>query len=103
MEQDLPRNHRRVLFAFYGHRCAACGSSERLTRDHVVPLSQGGGHTWRNSQMLCHSCNSGKQDVHSTDHRNWAEGVLYGIAEGRPVVVYETPRELLGPVPAVLP
>ena len=91
-ELDLPRAYRKALFAFYGNRCAACGSTERLTHDHVVPLAQGGGHTWRNSQVLCHSCDSRKQDAHTTDFRDWAEGVLYGVAEGRPVVVYDSFR-----------
>ncbi len=30
------------------------------TLDHIVPLSQGGSHTWANAQLLCLSCNSRK-------------------------------------------
>lgn len=59
-----------------GGVCAACGidtlhpqtpraqrPKERYnwaTLDHIVPLSQGGSHTWDNAQLLCLSCNSRK-------------------------------------------
>ena len=42
--------------------CLACGTSERLTLDHVIPLSKGGSHSLSNSQILCHSCNASKKD-----------------------------------------
>jgi hypothetical protein len=41
-------------------RCAACGSSERLEFDHIVPHSRGGSSTYRNVQLLCEPCNRGK-------------------------------------------
>ena len=94
-ESDLPHDYRPLLLDFYGRRCAACGATERLTHDHVVPLSRGGGHTWRNSQVLCLSCNARKQDVRSTDHRDWSAGVLYAFEEGLPVIVYDTPRQVV--------
>ena len=37
---------RRALFARDGHRCVYCGSSGRLTLDHVVPRSRGGDSVW---------------------------------------------------------
>lgn len=27
------------------------------TIEHIVPISQGGDHTWENVQLLCHACN----------------------------------------------
>jgi 5-methylcytosine-specific restriction endonuclease McrA len=47
-------------------RCAMCNRkfSSRLfaTRDHIVPLSKGGGLTYENVQALCRTCNSKKSD-----------------------------------------
>ena len=40
--------------------CASCGENHPLTRDHIVPLSQGGTDWITNIQPLCNSCNSAK-------------------------------------------
>jgi 5-methylcytosine-specific restriction endonuclease McrA len=46
--------------------CAICKRefSSRLkpTRDHIIPLKEGGGLTYENVQALCKSCNSRKGD-----------------------------------------
>lgn len=53
----------KVLCSFYGSKCLCCGASdERLTIDHVIPLSLGGRHEAANVQPLCHYCNSVKSD-----------------------------------------
>jgi 5-methylcytosine-specific restriction endonuclease McrA len=44
----------------YGKQCLRCGATERLTIDHVIPLSKGGANIADNLQPLCHSCNSSK-------------------------------------------
>ena len=65
-----------TIYKKAGGVCAACGidtlhpqtpRGERSRRrfnwatlDHIIPLSQGGGHTWDNAQLLCLSCNSRK-------------------------------------------
>ena len=48
---------RRALFARDGHRCVYCGSSGRLTLDHVVPRSRGGDSVWENVVTSCAPCN----------------------------------------------
>jgi 5-methylcytosine-specific restriction endonuclease McrA len=49
---------RRALFARDGWRCVYCGSSGgRLTLDHVVPRSRGGGSVWENVVTSCAPCN----------------------------------------------
>lgn len=45
----------------YDHRCVYCGRTmQRLTMDHLTPLSKGGNHTASNIVPACHSCNSRK-------------------------------------------
>jgi 5-methylcytosine-specific restriction endonuclease McrA len=48
------------LFRLYASACVACGSRNKITMDHVVPISRGGRHSEGNLQPLCLSCNSGK-------------------------------------------
>jgi 5-methylcytosine-specific restriction endonuclease McrA len=65
----VPRRFRRqvtntFLFARDGYTCQYCcrhrtelGYRESLTRDHVLPLSRGGGNTWVNVVTACSKCN----------------------------------------------
>jgi 5-methylcytosine-specific restriction endonuclease McrA len=43
-----------------GNRCLCCGTTENITVDHIVPLSQGGRHDADNVQPLCLRCNMAK-------------------------------------------
>lgn len=68
----VPRKFRRqvtntFLFARDGYTCQYCGRyqtqlrhRECLTRDHLVPLSRGGGNEWTNVVTACSSCNTRK-------------------------------------------
>ena len=50
----------RTLFRRVDHRCLYCGSQFRrseLTRDHVIPISRGGGNKWENVVAACKRCN----------------------------------------------
>jgi 5-methylcytosine-specific restriction endonuclease McrA len=52
--------NRRNVFLRDGHRCQYCGkrySSTRLSLDHVLPRSRGGGDTWENIVCACLTCN----------------------------------------------
>lgn len=64
-----------------GNRCAICGKrfckSRPPTKDHIVPLSKGGGLTFENVQALCHSCNSSKNA--SLDHSKIITWSYHGI------------------------
>lgn len=49
----------------YNYCCLKCKKQfpiEKLTQDHVVPLSKGGSNYIENIQPLCRSCNTGKLD-----------------------------------------
>ena len=48
---------RRALFARDEFRCQYCGSSGKLTLDHVVPRSRGGDSIWENVVTSCAPCN----------------------------------------------
>lgn len=50
----------RALRESLGDRCAYCGSTQRLTIDHVVPLVRGGSNSIDNLIVACRSCNSRK-------------------------------------------
>lgn len=70
----IPRRFRRqvtntFLFARDSYRCQYCGrhrselrGREFLTRDHIVPVSRGGGNGWENVVAACSPCNNRKAD-----------------------------------------
>lgn len=73
-ESDLEYTHQqwKETVIFFGGECAYCGCTlrkgERLTRDHLVPVSAGGQTTQANIVPACSRCNSSKQDE---EWREW--------------------------------
>jgi len=59
LKEDIDR-----LFAEFGNTCAYCGSSQKLTLDHIYPISRGGDHALSNLVPACVRCNSSKNDLH---------------------------------------
>lgn len=47
--------------------CVACGSYDKITMDHIIPLSRGGTHSIGNLQPLCFSCNASKNNRTMTE------------------------------------
>ena len=42
------------------NKCVECGATERLTIDHIVPISKGGSNETENLQTMCEPCNGKK-------------------------------------------
>jgi hypothetical protein len=60
---QTPPLSNRELFHRDRQICGYCGtefSTQRLTRDHIKPVSQGGPDTWMNVVTACRSCNQRK-------------------------------------------
>lgn len=58
----------RKVFERDGYRCQLCGEATKgkwpaatsATLDHIIPLSKGGEHSYRNTQCACFGCNNRK-------------------------------------------
>ena len=61
--RNVPPLTNRELFQRDARICMYCGAHPRdnkLTRDHVVPISRGGRDRWSNVVTACRSCNTRK-------------------------------------------
>lgn len=68
VNEYLPVRYTSKVINFY-KQCFACGSTDRLEVDHVVPLALGGAHAVRNFQVLCRQCNAEKGARNAMDYR----------------------------------
>lgn len=57
------------LIKLYRSPCIYCGSTKRITLDHIIPISRGGTHGIGNIAAACISCNSSKRDKTITEWR----------------------------------
>jgi 5-methylcytosine-specific restriction endonuclease McrA len=77
--------------------CQYCGkrlAPERLTIDHIVPLSRGGDTDWDNCVLACHRCNGRKADLTPREarmkllklpaHPRWSPRYAIYARENRP-------------------
>lgn len=59
--------------AICGIQCVDSGNSQAplyATMDHIIPLSKGGGHTWKNVQIAHRICNLNKRDLIGKEWNN---------------------------------
>ncbi|MDJ0926384.1 MAG: HNH endonuclease [Gammaproteobacteria bacterium] len=62
-DRYVPPLNNKTLFRRDGDLCMYCGHRflvRDLTRDHIRPLSQGGGDVWQNVVTACRRCNNHK-------------------------------------------
>jgi 5-methylcytosine-specific restriction endonuclease McrA len=58
---NLTKGEWELLKIIHLNSCAYCGDiPDKLTQDHVIPLSKGGAHSFENIVPACVSCNSSK-------------------------------------------
>lgn len=57
---DLTEKEWLDTILFFNNECAYCGNGGKLEKDHLVPLSKGGGFTKSNIIPSCRKCNSSK-------------------------------------------
>jgi len=71
-EPKLSHQEWKEIMIFFGGECAYCGCTpkrnQRLTRDHLQPVSNGGSTTPDNIVPACSSCNSSKG---ADDFKDW--------------------------------
>jgi hypothetical protein len=56
----ITKPSRSMIYKRDDHTCQYCGSTKKLTIDHVLPRSRGGQDTWENMVVACSSCNTKK-------------------------------------------
>ena len=62
-DRYTPPLNNRTLFRRDANLCMYCATrypTSDLTRDHITPISQGGGDTWTNVVTACRRCNNYK-------------------------------------------
>lgn len=63
----------------FDNKCAFCRRKKKLTKDHVIPLSENGTDYIDNIQPLCRNCNSKKwKHIHKKDLLDSDSSVLSG-------------------------
>jgi len=55
--EPIRKEQRQRIFSKDNFRCVLCGSEDRLTIDHVIPITKGGSSLDSNLRTLCHQCN----------------------------------------------
>jgi 5-methylcytosine-specific restriction endonuclease McrA len=60
MSKTIPKTLRYKILERDGFKCCACGATNCLEIDHIIPRSKGGATVEQNLQVLCADCNRGK-------------------------------------------
>ena len=60
-----------IIIELLGSRCAKCGDTKNLQIHHIIPLAEGGKHTFSNLRLLCKECH--RQQHWLLKHQNHPE------------------------------
>ena len=90
---EAKRLWRQKIKEEWGWECAYCGSTHKLTIDHIVPKAHGGTDFTKNCLCACHKCN---QDKAYSPVEDW-----YLSQEFFDVDRYEKIKNWMKPEPAV--
>lgn len=75
--QELTQQQWELCQSYFGHKCCYCGGTGELTKDHLIPLKEGGKMEIANIVPACRSCNSSK------GARQWQEWYIHSPAFDR--------------------
>lgn len=70
-QTSIPKSLRLAVFERDAFACIYCGSTERLTIDHDIPISRGGNDTIDNLQTACLPCNANKRHMTHNEYTLW--------------------------------
>lgn len=76
-QSGLPQQHhvthkqRAAILAKTGGKCGYCGTTEKITIDHMVPVGRGGTDDPDNLMPACRPCNSDKRDMTHDEYMAW--------------------------------
>lgn len=90
----VPNEQRARIMARDGNKCVTCGTTEKLTIDHIHPRSRGGGTEDENLQVLCRSCNSSKNNRLAKVESSLTQASINkegGLTPGLPSSVFRLP------------
>lgn len=68
VEHSLTIKQWKFILLAFEHKCAYCGKSDSLTREHFIPLSLGGNYSIYNIIPTCMMCNCSKS---ANDFFDW--------------------------------
>lgn len=66
----------RLAKIYKSNSCRACGRKDKLTVDHIFPLSEGGSNKISNKQILCDPCNGRKESKLPGTNGWWPDGLF---------------------------
>jgi 5-methylcytosine-specific restriction endonuclease McrA len=72
------------IFAKQKRRCCYCNCLvERLTLEHIKPISKGGNHTAKNIAFACVTCNKRKADLDPFDFKKNGVSAMFLLNFGK--------------------
>lgn len=83
--KGLTKEEKDLMLSRMSDGCAYCGSNEKMTIDHMTPISKGGQHVISNLQWLCRHHNAQKHARTHDEYLEWCHlvGIILPRLEGQ--------------------